>query len=232
MDTLRTGTEQRVTEPAGLRDVTHPDLSSVLVHFVDRNRPAGIGVPDEIRALDPVERMESILTDGAISAFVTYSGGMPSVCMTEATWVGVSYLVESRGYKPWALMFDRQKVYDAGGGPVWYARPDEYKALKDNTRLRTWAVELSDQSDWSHEREWRVPRPADSGGIAPSIPLLELGFCGVLVGDAAWDPRTVAHDPNLGVGNLPTHWDFLPSPALVGIPRYWWNSAESSIVRL
>ncbi|MEU7769026.1 hypothetical protein AB0B25_28545 [Nocardia sp. NPDC049190] len=232
MDTQRAGAEQRAADPAGLRDIAHPDLSSVFLHFVARNRPVGIGVPDEIRALSPVDRLESILTEGAISAFVTYSGGMPSVCMTEATWAGVSYLIEGRGYEPWALMFDRQEVYNAGGGPVWYARPDEYKVLKDDTRLRTWAVEFSDRSDWSHEREWRIPRPADHSGIAPSIPLSELGFCGVLVGDPAWDPRIYAHDPNLGIGNQPTHWDFLPLPALAGVPRYWWNSAESTAVRL
>ncbi|WP_067985294.1 hypothetical protein [Nocardia caishijiensis] len=187
-------------------------------------------MPEAIRALDAVERMESILTDGAISPFVTYSGGMPSVCMTEATQAGVSYLIETRGYEPWALMFDRQHVYAAGGGPVWYARPDEYQMLKDDERLRTWAVELSGQSDWSHEREWRIPRPADSRGIAPPIPLSELGFCGVLVGDPDWDPRIFAHDPNLGIGHLPHHWDFLPLPALVGIPRYLWNPAENILL--
>lgn len=230
MDNVRTRTEQQATESAGLRDVTHPDLSSTLIHFVDRNRAPGRNVPEEIQALDPVGRMESILKDEAISAFVTYSGGMPSVCMTEATQAGVHYLIETRGYAPWGLMFDRQHVYAAGGGPVWYTRPDEYRMLKGDESLRTWAVELSEQSDWSHEREWRIPRPASSSGLAPSISLSELGFCGVLVGDHAWDPRIWAHDPNLGIGDLPTHWDYLPMPALYGIPRYWWNPAEHKVI--
>ncbi|MFE5285993.1 hypothetical protein ACFRAQ_13615 [Nocardia sp. NPDC056611] len=212
--------------------MTHPDLSSTLFHFVDRARPTGNEVPDEIRAMGAAQRLESILTQNAISAFVTFSGGDPAVCMTEASWAGVQHLIEDRGQAPWALMFDRQAVYDAGGGPVWYARPHELERLKEVPGLRTWAVKFSADSDWSHEREWRIPRSVGAECGAPSIPLSELGLCGVIVGDPDWDCRILAHNPHLGDGSEATHWDFELVRSMDGIPRYWWNSCECRFERL
>lgn len=225
-----TGVPAAVDAPR-LRDIEHPDLSPTLVHFVDRGRPTGPGAPAEIDQLSAVERLDAIVMEGEISAFVTYSGGDPAVCMTETSWEGLTYLIQRRNYAPWALMFDRQKVYDAGGGPVWYARPDEYAALKARPELRAWAVELSDRSDWLHEREWRIPLPA-SDGMTPSIPLAALGLCGVIVGDPYWDCATLEHEPALGDGSEAYH--YLPQQVriLAGVPRYWWNADTGRFAQL
>lgn len=107
-----------------LRPVEHPDLSPVLTHFCGRGRSHAHsqGVPDEIVRMSPQERLESILWDEHLRAFVTFSGGDPAVCFTESTWhAGVKFLIDKRGYPPWGLVLGRDSVYAAGGAPVWYA---------------------------------------------------------------------------------------------------------------
>ena len=61
--------------------------------------------------------------------------GFPVASSAETTisraWPhGLNFLIGRRHYQPWGLVFDRQSVYDAGGGPVWYARPDEYYSAR------------------------------------------------------------------------------------------------------
>ncbi len=108
-----------------LMPVEHPDLSAVLTHFCDRARPQAAGIPAEITSMAAPQRLASILWESRLRAFVTYSGGDPAICLTEVTLNGLNFLIRERHYQPWGLVFDRQSVYDAGGGPVWYARPDE-----------------------------------------------------------------------------------------------------------
>jgi hypothetical protein len=125
-----------VTQPAPLtqwtpelRNVAHPDLSQVLIHFCDRARPLGRDIPEEILGMSPPERLTSILWDGHLRVFVTDSGGDPVVCFTESTWRGLDYVIGERSRAPWGVIFERQSVYDAGGGPTWHARPEEHQAL-------------------------------------------------------------------------------------------------------
>lgn len=68
---------------------------------------------------DRCARLESILWESRLRAFVTYSGGAPAVCFTEATVNGINVLTGRRAYQPCGLVFDRQRVYDVRGGPVW-----------------------------------------------------------------------------------------------------------------
>jgi hypothetical protein len=117
-----------LTRPV-LRPVEHPDLSPVLTHFCDRARPQA-GIPNAIISMAAPQRLASILWESRLRAFVTYSGGDPATCLTEATLNGLNFLIGRRNYQPWGLVFDRQSVYDAGGGPVWYARSDEYYSVR------------------------------------------------------------------------------------------------------
>lgn len=143
-----------------LRPVEHPDLSPMLTHFCDRARPQS-SIPATIRDMAAPRRLESILWESRLRAFVTYSDGDPAVCFTEATLSGLNFLIGRRNYQPWGLVFDRQSVYDAGGGPVWYARSEEYYSLMDlcrsgriSGRLQSWMVRLEPgSSDWLEERE-------------------------------------------------------------------------------
>lgn len=202
-----------------LREVEHPDLSSRLVHFVDRGRMPGRDVPPEIVAMSAEERLTSILRRGTITPFITFSHGFPTLCMTEMSWRGLNFMIGQRGYQPWALMFDRHEVYAAGGGPVWYTRPREYETLAATPELRSWAVRLDPGSDWTEEREWRLPcAPDEEGRVAP-IPLTTLGFCGVIVDDPQWS--CPVPDPFTD-GSRPEHWD----DAVRNIPKYWWGGQE------
>lgn len=93
--------------------------------------------------LDARGRVESILWEGRLRAFVTWSGGDPAVCFTEATLRGLEYLIGNVGYSAWGLVFERQSVYDAGGGPVWHVRADEYRTLRAlSSRVQAWSVRL------------------------------------------------------------------------------------------
>ena len=91
--------------PAGvLRQVEHPDLSALLTHFCSRGRPLGAGVPPDVHAMSASDRLRSILWEQRLRAFVTYSGGDPAVCITEATLAGLQFLIGKRGYQPWGLV--------------------------------------------------------------------------------------------------------------------------------
>jgi hypothetical protein len=198
--------------------VQHPDLSSVLTHFCDRARPQTY-VPTEITSMSASQRLESILWSSQLLAFVTYSGGDPAVCLTEATVSGLNFLIGQRSYRPWGLVFDRQSVYDTGGGPVWYARPDEVRAVQQvSSRVQSWLVRLEPgSSDWLEEREWRIPVPPTT----PAVPLQQLRLVAVLVGDQNWRPIRQAWVPDPATGQL------VIAPAVPGIlksvPAWWWD---------
>lgn len=120
--------------PAELRRVEHPDLSPVLFHFCARGQKPNDYIPEEIWRMSAPERLASILWEGRPRAFVTFSQGDPAVCFTEATRPGFEFLVTQLAYQPWGLIVDRDSVYRAGGGPIWYARPTEYEALVSDQR--------------------------------------------------------------------------------------------------
>jgi hypothetical protein len=204
-----------------LRTVEHPDLSGLLTHFCDRARWQPSITP-EIRGMTAQQRLESILWEGLLRGFVTFSGGVPAVCFTEATLNGLAYLTSKpQPYQPWGLVFDRQAIFDAGGGPVYYARPEEYEFLRGicesgqvNNRLQTWLVRLGGTSDWLEEREWRVPlAPAPA---EPALVLQALGLRALLVGDQGWSAAR-------------SGW--LPS-VISGVPRWWRNPADGIIYEL
>jgi hypothetical protein len=109
-------------------------------------------------------RLTSILWQQTLGTVITFSGGSPAACFTEALLPGLGFMIQRRGYQPWGVLFRRQEVYDAGGGPVWHARREQYDLLAQDDRLRSWAVRLeAGSSDWLEEREWRIPR---HGGVS------------------------------------------------------------------
>lgn len=203
-----------------LRPVQHPDMSAIITHFCDRGRPQAL--PPQVTELDARGRVESILWESQLRAFVTWSGGDPAVCFTEATVQGLEYLIREVGYAPWGIVFDRQSIYDQGGGPVWYARAEEYQAIRDlGSRAQAWRVRLeAGQSDWLEEREWRIPVVFEVGP-EPAVPLVSLKVVALLVEDANWSPLRLAWIPDPADG----HVKELPAlPAVLrGVPRWWWN---------
>lgn len=212
--------------PGELWRARHPELSNVLTHFCGRGRPPGIDVPDEIRDMEPPDRLAAILRDGFLRAFDANSKGYPTVCFTEAREAGLDFMMRLRDYKPWGLMFDRGSVHRAGGGPVWHARDVEAKALRalDDPIFRSWVVRLSTDpsgpSDWLEEREWRIVLDPTSEPRL-MVPLDRLRLVGILIDDVRW---TGAQS---GQSGLPD-----PPPLAAGVPRYRWDRSNRGLVRV
>lgn len=208
--------------PPKLRPVAHPDMSPLLTHFCGRPRPPGRAW-DWIKAMSPPQRLTNILREGGLRAFVTFSGGDPAVCLTEATTEGLNFLVRERGYAPWGLVFERQRVYDVGGGPVWYARTDEYQQLRYRVspRVQSRLVRLeAESSDWLEEREWRIPVPGPAEST-PAVPLEALRPYAMLVADPHWTPGYLEHRVSPMTGYPET---VLNLPASVfGVRRWCWD---------
>jgi hypothetical protein len=206
--------------PGALRPVEHLELSEILTHFCGRARPPGGDVPQDIRLMSAADRLASILWMETLRTFVTYSGGDPAACFSEARKPGVEFMIRQRGYQPWGLLFHRQDVYDAGGGPVWHARPEQHDALRQQSQLRAWAVRLeAGSSDWLEEREWRIVRHQ-------GVPLTELRPAGLLVGDPTWTGARWAQLVN-AAGQLA--WAYYYPPLARGLPRYCWDPATAQL---
>jgi hypothetical protein len=207
---------QLVPSPAAalLRRAEHPELSNLLTHFCGRGRPDGPHVPLDVRGLNAAARLASILWEGTLRTFVTFSGGYPATCFTEAKLDGLKFMIQRRGYQPWGLLFERQGVYSAGGGPAWHARTEEFDLLRQDPRLRSWAVRLeAGYSDWLEEREWRIVR---NGGV----PLQELLPVALLVGDSSWTGARWTQPPG-----YPAAYYYPPMAS--GLLRLYWNASNA-----
>lgn len=166
-----------------------PAQVDLLVHFCGRPAWAAVSnaVPSEIRDMAPPERLEAILWSEELRAFSPFGAdrSQPMVCLSESPRDHLQWLL-TRGWAPWGLLVSRQAVYDLGGGPVWYARPEQLALL--DRRLHGWAVRFDaapeSRSDWLHEREWRIPADPDS----PVVPLVPGTLEAILVGDPEWEP--------------------------------------------
>jgi hypothetical protein len=204
-----------------LRPVQHPDLSDFLWHFCSRTRRSTQDVPDYIRIMSPAQRLESILWERGFRAHKPYIGPDPIVSFTEATINGINFMVQQRSYQPWGLIFNRQSVYSAGGGPVWHVRDDVLAGFDRDSFLSSWAVRLGQGSDWLEEREWRIVRPVTTPGVATGVGLHELKLAAILVGDPTWtgarQDLTIA-----AAANMHPWTPFYPL-GLGGVPRFWWN---------
>jgi hypothetical protein len=196
-------------------------MSPVLTHFCGgrQGRALNWRLPDNIRNMSGPDRLTSILWEMQLRTFVTYSGGDPAVCFTEAMEPGIKYMIQTKGYEPWGLIFGRQSVYNADGGPVWYARQKQFERIgQHDPSLQSWVVRLdAPGSDWSWEREWRIVRSS-------AVELRELELVGLLVGDPRWTGVRYANCVSVVTGQL-TWGNFYP-PLPSGLPRWLWNPAN------
>jgi hypothetical protein len=164
-----------------------PAQADWLVHFCARPWGTAPSQLASVADLSPQERLDGILWEQRLLAGTPYGSPRPMVCLSEAPWNHVSWMVGARGFPPWAVLISRQWAYASGGGPVWYAReaPD---GLSDEQR--SWVVRLDTDparpSDWLHEREWRIPVPVGN----PQLFLGAGALGGILVGDPRWQPTT------------------------------------------
>ncbi|WP_247797744.1 hypothetical protein [Crossiella sp. S99.2] len=165
----------------------HFDL---LIHFT--GRPAGTSltpfVDDAVAAMSPEQRLDSILWGQMLHGFAPFGAAEDQrmICLSESPPDHLHWLIKTRAWPPWGLIFPRQTVYNLGGGPVWHARQEQYGMLRPD-QIR-WATRFDttpgNRSDWLHEREWRIPLPQGAPGL-----LLPVGsITTIVVGTPGWAP--------------------------------------------
>lgn len=159
-----------------LRTYQNPDLADHVIHFTGRRGRRNDNVDPAIAAMEDQQRLVHIVVDRRVRAFETFSSDAPVVCLTESTKAAVATLIRERSYSPCGIGFSKQFVFEKQGGPAFYVRGDEWPALTGllphpaRCRIvRFWpgaqadpgdpplGYHLTSQSEWLHEREWRVP---------------------------------------------------------------------------
>jgi hypothetical protein len=131
------------------------------------------------------EKLVAILESGRLIATPMPWTNKPAVAFTECTWG--SLVAHTKRYSQYGLGFEKKLLFGAGGGPAIYLRQDLHEAQMDyasvkQPALRGFSPDLyafitpfnPDYApasykakyklkkaigiDYSHEREWRVPR--------------------------------------------------------------------------
>lgn len=175
--------------PAAPLNPAGPAQSELLIHFCGRppGRPHTTGLADWIRLLTPQQRLDNILWEQRIYGTIPVGAAHPHtmVSLSESPLDHLKWLLDS-GWPPWGVLLRRQHAYDSGGGPVWYTRTDQFHAL--TPQQRAWAARFDatpgNRSDWSHEREWRIPVPEQN----PALPLRRGDVAAVFVAEPGWQP--------------------------------------------
>lgn len=178
--------------PPGALNPAGPAQSEYLIHFCGRAPGLNFtpSVPDWIRKITPAQRLDNVLWQQRIWGFPPFGAASPMVCFSESPLDHLAWLINERHWPSWGVILTRQWVYAAGGGPAWYARPEQYSTL--TLDQLAWSVRLGTtwgqaRSEWLHEREWRLPVPTEN----PSLYLTPGSIAAVLVGSPSWQPTVM-----------------------------------------
>lgn len=151
-----------------------------MIHYTSRFGAESPGVPKEIQDLLPWERVVSILHRAVLRYSQPFDTVWPVACFTQSTRRALSGMGRNVG-----IGFHKQFIWDAGGGPAYYVRGDQWtdwqnSNLSEPARsmgVRLWpgwegppeigignrfVDQLGTRSEWLHEREWRLPRPNET----------------------------------------------------------------------
>ena len=152
-----------------------PDYSPLLVHFTrDGNQRRMVRENDiptdhplhEHKQKSSIERLTSILTTRTIYASpMPLVGDASAVCFTECVWDAL--VAHGSRYGSYGVVFSKETIFQAGGGPALYVRGDILQGEMDTLPLALkplvvpfdpdGLVQPGVIQDWIHEREWRLP---------------------------------------------------------------------------
>lgn len=210
-----------------LRPLPHPDQWDLVVHLTGRPRGKAAAVPNAIMQQTPEQRLESILRSGCIEGFPPYGAPKPMVSFTETTPEGLSYLFASAGYAPWGVVFSKQVVYDAGGAPAMHVRGDEWDHIIGlDPKLRSRCVRFeAGKSEWTHEREWRVPATGSPAGFR----FTRAQVYALIVGNLEWpdDEWEWGYDSHQGDFD----WHLAEPKWSTGFRRWVWSGSKLLQIR-
>lgn len=207
-------------------EYSDPAMADKVVHFVGRQRGNTV-LPVAVRHLSAEQRLAQILITGQLLAFPVYgSASMPVVSASDLSAAELETAfargLNRRGrLDPWAVVLDRDLMWQAGTRPVVYAEAARFAEIRDalagiygqagpglvvRTEMRT--------DDWTAEREWRfcfAPPPPVIIQIGDPLPpppppmALSLGSAvrAVIVGRPGWVPGPPQPQPP---SNLPERW--------------------------
>ncbi|KFZ76998.1 hypothetical protein ED92_38470 [Amycolatopsis sp. MJM2582] len=215
-----------------------PAQSNQIYHFC--GRPPGTGISAQldpsIASMSVPDRLANMLWEERLRGSVPFGASNRMVCFSESPIQHLHWLLTDRGFPPWALLFDRQRLYDVGGGPVWYTREAQHRTL--TPEQRDWAVKFDAfTNDWLHEREWRVPLPPGYTALRLSADVI----VAVIIGEPNWAPWRQVLEPTgylIGVGGTPGLNGVAPQmapqwrlPTLWNqIHAFWWDSSNRRFV--
>lgn len=190
--------------------------SDLLFHFCGRTGKLNSYVPSRIASMTAADRLESIIIEEQLLGFPPFGAGsdQQTVCFSEAPVDHLKWLMRQRGWLPWAVIFTRQTIYNAGGGPVWYARTPQARTAAPEQR--PWIVRFeADATAWSdfvHEREWRL--------MSPVLQLSPVNVAGIITGFPSWAPRPVPQP----IG------DDIPPRLWTEVPHFYWDADNDAFV--
>lgn len=164
-----------------------PDFSEFVGHFTKDAAPYNADkiTNDEekkLGGLSALEKLTSILEMKKIIATPMPWTNKSAVAFTECPWS--SMLAHARKYSPHAVGFTKAHLFAAGGGPAIYMRQDLYDKQRNMGARPGWGWHAGvhafvtpfrpryapasvkseypegkkQEVDYTHEREWRVPR--------------------------------------------------------------------------
>lgn len=149
-----------------------PDQSFFLAHFTKNGKeydPLNHPESPTIDQMSAFERLISILLLKKIAAANLPWTNRPAVCFTECPWG--SLLRHADRYSPYGIGFSKKLIYSRKGNPVIYANPNLFASQEWSWDVYPFItpfvpVYASDSVkskfgrvvDYTHEREWRVPR--------------------------------------------------------------------------
>lgn len=152
-----------------------PDQSIFLAHFTKNGHEYQPGLEiDEptLAQMSALDRLVKILQEKKINATNMNWTDQRAVCFTECPWG--SLLRHAENYSSYGIGFSKKLVFSRGGNPVIYANPHMFESQHWDEKVYPFVTPFvpayAPQTvknrrpfngrivDYSHEREWRVPK--------------------------------------------------------------------------